>query len=54
MVTITAPLIRIFYYRVYVVTGKNKVLTAVPLCISLAQIFFGCYVWVEIRKLGCE
>jgi len=38
--------------RVYVVTGRNKLLTAVPGFITIIQFFFGCYVWVQVHGLG--
>ncbi|KAF9781666.1 hypothetical protein BJ322DRAFT_1111592 [Thelephora terrestris] len=38
--------------RVYIVTERNKLLTAVPGFITLTQFFFGCYVWVQVYRLG--
>lgn len=41
-------LIRI--YRVYAVTQKNKMLTAVPGCVSLIQLAFGICLWVRVSE----
>lgn len=38
--------------RVYVVTGRNTILTAILVAVMVGQLAFGCYVWVVIHSLG--